>query len=285
MGNEASRNAPPLAAFAWLAAAAFLLAAPPARGQDAAAFFRQNCTSCHTIGGGRLVGPDLKNVTQRQDRAWLTRFVTQPKAVLDSGDPIALRLKQEVGGAVMPPIPGMTPALAAALLDMIDAESKLPKSQFIGLKLTDQPFGPADVERGRRIFTGLVRLTRSGPACVSCHTTRGLGGLGGGRLGPDLTKVYERLGGRQPLASWLQAPATQTMRPVFTRTPLTNEEILAVTAYLESEARTRSGGDGSSRLTFLLLGLGGAAIGLVAADAVWRKRLRGVRRFLLRGTR
>lgn len=42
---------------------------------------------------------------------------------------------------------------------------------------------------------------------------------------------------------------------------------------------------GTGRLTFLLFGLGGAILGLVAADAVWRKRLRGVRRFLLGGTR
>ena len=27
---------------------------PPARGQDTPDYFRQNCISCHTIGGGRL---------------------------------------------------------------------------------------------------------------------------------------------------------------------------------------------------------------------------------------
>jgi mono/diheme cytochrome c family protein len=36
--------------------------------QEAADFFRQNCISCHTVGGGRLTGPDLKNVTQRKER-------------------------------------------------------------------------------------------------------------------------------------------------------------------------------------------------------------------------
>ena len=42
--------------------------------QDTAAFFKQNCTSCHTIGGGRLTGPDLKDVTTRKDRAWFVQF-------------------------------------------------------------------------------------------------------------------------------------------------------------------------------------------------------------------
>ena len=36
--------------------------------QEAEDFFRQNCVSCHTVGGGRLTGPDLKNVTGRKER-------------------------------------------------------------------------------------------------------------------------------------------------------------------------------------------------------------------------
>lgn len=261
-------------------------AAAQAGDAEAAAVFRQSCTACHTIGGGRLVGPDLKDVAERQSRDWLVRFIDQPKAVLDSGDPYAAKLKQESGGAVMPPVPGMTPALAGRLLDLIAAESQLEKSQFAGLKITDEPFGPADVERGRGLFTGRVRLANGGPACVSCHATGGLGGLGGGRLAPDLTKAYERLGGRQSLAAWLQSPATATMRPLFANNAMTGDEVMAMTAYLEDEARTRSGAAaGTGRLTFLLLGLGGAVLGLIAADAVWRKRLRGVRRFLLGGTR
>jgi mono/diheme cytochrome c family protein len=54
-------------------------------GQDAAEFFRQNCTTCHTIGGGRLTGPDLKGVLQRKPRAWLLDFIMDPQAVLDRG--------------------------------------------------------------------------------------------------------------------------------------------------------------------------------------------------------
>jgi len=43
-------------------------AAATGSSQEAADFFRQNCISCHTVGGGRLTGPDLKNVTQRKER-------------------------------------------------------------------------------------------------------------------------------------------------------------------------------------------------------------------------
>jgi mono/diheme cytochrome c family protein len=268
---------------AGLILAACLLLPGAAQGQDAATVFRQSCMSCHTIGGGKLVGPDLKNVTQRKDRAWLIDFVADPKRVLDSGDPYAMKLKEEAGGAVMPPIAGMNRQRAEQLLALIEAESRLPKSQFVGLHITDEPFTPADVARGKAIFTGQTKLARGGASCLSCHTVRGIGGLGGGRLGPDLTLVYERMKGRKALASWLLAPATPTMQPVFAGTPLTNEEILPLVAYFEDAARRGGEDQGTSRLGFLLLGLGGAVLGLAAADGVWKNRFRAVRRPLAKG--
>ena len=60
--------------------------------QETADYFRQNCASCHTIGGGRLTGPDLKNVWERQDEEWLRSFILNPQAKLDSGDAYALQL-------------------------------------------------------------------------------------------------------------------------------------------------------------------------------------------------
>lgn len=264
-------------------AVALVLAANVARADDAAIYFRQNCTSCHTIGGGRLVGPDLKNVTQRQQRVWLQSFIANPKAKLDAGDLYVLKLKEEARGAVMPNISGINETIAASLLTLIDNESKLPKSQFIGLSIGDQPFTPADIQNGYRIFTGGRRLANGGPPCISCHTVQGVGGLGGGQLAPDLTKVYERLKGRKGLAAWLQAPATPTMRPVFLNASITNDEIVPLVAYFESSARKPPAPQDASQLTFFFLGLGGSVLGFAGADFFWRKRFRGVRKNLTRG--
>ena len=63
--------------------------------QEAVGTFRQSCMSCHTVGGGRLVGPDLKNVEERQNREWLVGFIMDPKGVLAGGDPYALQLKDD----------------------------------------------------------------------------------------------------------------------------------------------------------------------------------------------
>lgn len=268
-----------------LAFCAALLLAMPAQAQESADYFRQNCMSCHTIGGGRLTGPDLKNVSERQDRDWLARFILNPQGVIDSGDAYAGKLLQEARGVMMPTIAGITQDRTLALLDMIDAESQLEESQFIGLQLSDRPFTDKDVELGRSLFTGAKPLDGGGPACISCHTVKGLGMLGGGRLGVDLTRVYERLEGRRNLASWLLAPATATMQPVFRDHPLTSDEILALVALFERSA-TEGGEDSPAPLlSFFLFGLGGAVVGLLLLDSTWKNRLRAVRRPLLESMR
>lgn len=252
--------------------------------QEAADFFRQNCASCHTIGGGRITGPDLKGVTQRKDRDWLVRFLNGPQAMIDSGDPYAAKLQQEARGVVMPTVSGMSSQRASALLDMIEAESKLERSQFAGLNLSDQPFTPADVQRGMDLFRGTIKLAGGGPSCISCHTVKNVAALGGGRLGPDLTLVYERLGGRKALASWLQAPALPTMQATFGKQALQSREIVALVAYLEDAARKGGQDDSVSVLNFFLMSLGGAAIGLVVFDVVWKRRFRSVRRALVQAS-
>jgi len=166
---------------------------------------------------------------------------------------------------------------------MIEAESALEKSQFEGVKFSDRPFTAADVDLGHRLFTGTQRLKNGGPPCMSCHTVRGLTLLGGGRLGVDLTKVSERIGGRKPLSAWLVSPATVTMQPVFKRHPLEAEEILPLVAYFEDAARQAGDDNSVAPLTFFLMGLGGMVLVLGLFDVLWKNRFRAVRRPMVSG--
>ena len=259
-----------LAMLLWLGGSALVSA------QDPAVFFRTNCYSCHTIGGGRVTGPDLKNVLQRQERRWLVTFMQNPKEVIDSGDPTAVQLAKEARGVIMPRVPGMSQSLAEALLDMIEKESQLEESHFMGLQISDRPISPEEIAQGRNIFLGARRLANGGPACVSCHSVTGLDGLGGGRIGPDLTKVYERLGGRRALASWLLAPATPTMSSVFRNRPFAQEDITAIAAFLEDEAKNNAEADPTAqRSALLFIGLLGTAVCLAAGGRIWKDRSRG----------
>jgi mono/diheme cytochrome c family protein len=263
------------------ACAASLAAAPEARAQAPADFFRQNCASCHTIGGGRLTGPDLKDVTRRRDRAWLERFLQNPKAVIDAGDPYALELQREARGVVMPTVPGMTPERARDLLGLVEEHSALPRSPFAGLGITDRPFTPADVAFGRSLFAGARPLAGGGPACASCHGLATVAGLGGGRLGPDLTRVYERLGNRKAVGAWLAAPATPTMQSVLRGRALRPEEILGLLAAIEEAAGRGLPPDAGPGPAFFLLGLGAAVASRGLLGWGFHHRFTAVRRPLV----
>lgn len=264
-----------------LASCLSVLAIPHAAGQDTPDYFRQNCISCHTIGGGRLTGPDLKDVTKRQDRQWLARFLMNPRSVIDSGDPYAKKLFEESRNVPMPTPPGITNERAEKLLDLIEAESLLEESKFKGLQISTAPFTDADRVRGKDIFLGPHRLEAGGTACVSCHGMHDTPALGGGRLGPDLTNVYERLKGRAALSAWLMAPGTETMQPIFRNHPLSADEIHALVAYFESTAAERPANSSTDQVAFLLSGLVGAVLGVFFLDALWKRRFQSVRRLLV----
>jgi cytochrome c2 len=45
-------------------------------------FRTRGCTSCHTVGAGKLLGPDLKGVGTRHDENWLRSWLADPAAVI-----------------------------------------------------------------------------------------------------------------------------------------------------------------------------------------------------------
>ncbi len=250
--------------------------------QDASDFFAEKCASCHTIGGGKLVGPDLKGLLERQpDRDWLVRFIRDPKSMIDGGDPYALKIYDESNGVLMTTVAGIDVDRATGLIDLIEEESALEVSQFRGLQVDDRPFTDVDRELGSDLFSGRTRFVNGGPACIGCHTVRGIGGLGGGRLGPDLTKVYERLGGRTPLNAWLYSPPTEVMTSVFSGHTIEDNERRGLVSYLEHTATSVGDDDSNARLNFFLIGLGCAVFGLAVFDGIWRRRFRAVRRPLV----
>ena len=96
----------------------------PTRLQKDAALFQSKCSKCHTIGRGDRVGPDLKGLSERREKAWVIGFITKTGSYLDS-DPEAKKLLAKFNGVRMEDT-GMSEAQAAALLGYIDAASKGP---------------------------------------------------------------------------------------------------------------------------------------------------------------
>lgn len=74
----------------------------PLGGLPGQALFIKTCGSCHTVGKGARVGPDLAGLTTRRTRSWITSYVTGPEKMRAAGDPVALELQNRFRAVRMP---------------------------------------------------------------------------------------------------------------------------------------------------------------------------------------
>jgi mono/diheme cytochrome c family protein len=185
------------------------------------------------------------------------------------------KLKREEGELVA--AAARTPARAPALAVAPPSTTPLPappKPEPVAIATVpaDRPFTSEDVVRGRELFLGHQPLANGGTACITCHAIHGCNWPEGGRLGPELTKVYERVGGRTGLIAHLWAHATPLMQPAFQQHGLESEEVLALTAYLEDTDRHEVEDTSPFPLRFLLMGLGGTVLGLATVGTFWFRK-------------
>lgn len=145
------------------------------------------------------------------------------------------------------------------------------------------PLPPGDPIRGKELFTGVLRFENGGPPCQACHSIGGIGALGGGQLGPDLTPLGAAVGQNPqaiPVIADILTPPNfggrPTMRAVWTPHPLTDQEKADIIAFLEQAALAKR----PTGVLLILLGIAalGTVLFWVIAALIWRKRLVEVRR-------
>jgi protein SCO1/2 len=117
---------------AWLSSWQYAPATPISSYADApkpAAFdfgaytYARRCGACHTIGGGETLAPDLLGVTDRRDRAWLTRFIAAPNQMRTEGDSAALALRAKYPRVQMPNLT-LTDEEVTAVIDFVRERSR-----------------------------------------------------------------------------------------------------------------------------------------------------------------
>jgi mono/diheme cytochrome c family protein len=246
--------------------------------EDGRAIFDQLCAGCHTLGGGDAAGPDLEGLPERRDQAWVEAFISDPTAVIDSGDSYAKELADRFPAAM--PTLGLSDAQLAAIVAYLEFTATAPTDTTTETTPTQPaPLPVGDEDRGKRLFEGRDSIEAGGPACLSCHSIAGVGALGGGQLGPDLTGAAGRLGGEDGLAAWLTAIPSPTMAPIFGNRELSDQERADLAAFIGGASNAERGSGQLLKLIGLAVGV--ALLIAVVAGAIWRHRLGGVRRPLV----
>jgi len=252
--------------FVALAALVIVLGVPTtASAQSALADFAV-CAACHTVGGGKLVGPDLAGVAERRSEEWLIAFIKSPKSMIDSGDETAKGLLAEHNNVLMPDNPQLDDARIRALLAHI-AEGGGGGGGGEVEAIPDRPATPEDVANGRAMFEGRIRFENRGPACFSCHNADeyGLGGV----LAADLSDVVSRMGGVKVVQVFIQGQGAAVMRAAYVEDPLTPMEIFSVAAYLEDANREAVAAPKPFGLKLFVAGFGAFVVLMGLYWALW----------------
>lgn len=238
--------------------------------QDGADLFKRTCAPCHSIGGGRLVGPDLAGVTKKADKVWLTKFIKNSADVIKSGDPQAVAIGKEFNNLLMPPFGGNDNELSSIITYI---ESKEGSAQSAVADTFLNAASMENVIRGRALFSGNVPLKNSGSPCITCHSVHDVAGVGGS-LAKSLNLSFFMLKG-QGIKALLQSPPFPAMTTTYIAHPLNDQEIYDLAAYLKNISQTMVKGQATqSTFPFLLLGIGGWCVFMLLLFGLWRLRKR-----------
>lgn len=215
-----------VAIFFFLSMIPFLLIA-----QDSESTFKTNCSGCHTIGGGRLVGPDLKGITEKRNKEWIKKFIKNSYALIESGDADAVAIAKEYNNMPMPPSTLSDAEIEGIYkyLEISSAETSSPKVAVDYLKDSKDE----NVINGYELFIGEKFFKNKGVSCIACHNTDQFGS--GGRLAKNLTVSFNNIGAAG-IKSMLVSPAFPAMINSYKSNVLTDEEIFNLTSYLRATA-------------------------------------------------
>ncbi len=69
---------------------------------DGKYIYKTRCLTCHSIGAGDGIGPDLYGVTDRRGDAWLRRWIAEPNKMIKEKDPIIMDMMKRYNNIMMP---------------------------------------------------------------------------------------------------------------------------------------------------------------------------------------
>ena len=235
--------------------------------QGGEATFKESCASCHTIGRGKLVGPDLANVKDRHSDEWIKKFVKSSQTVIKSGDKYADSLFKAFIQMPMPDHPNMTDAQIEGIIAYISDKSSASSTGTATVALP-----PGNSKAGKELFVGNVRFTNRGAACNSCHNVDMKGFMSGGALGKDLTHAITRLSPEGVAGIVTGLPFPQ-MKETYNKRPLTPQEVSNIVAFLQTADKTSPVKTTSVAGNYLIVwGAAGFVILLILFSIFWMRR-------------
>ncbi len=251
-----------------------------ATAQDGEALFK-TCAACHSVGGGRMIGPDLKGVTSLRSNEWLVKFIQSSSSLINSGDPDAKALFEEYNRVPMPDN-NLTGEQINQILAFIDGPPATgsaitdPKQAAMQRKIDSllNTGSSRDIMMGHDLFNGLERFTNGGAPCFSCHNATYNRLARGGTLAKDLTKAFTRLNGFAGIKGIVETPPYPSMQETYNNRPVTVEEIAYIQLFLKAADAQNEKDTGADKAWFLYSSSTAGVFAAMAIFILWFRRRR-----------
>ncbi len=242
--------------------------------EETAELFKLKCGICHTIGGGRLVGPDLVNIQDKREEGWLVDFIRSSQTMVKNEDPDAVAIYEEYNKVLMPD-PMISDTEIKALLGYIAEESG--GGTEGGEAKTDaapeqvsaiEDATPDNLENGKNLFEGRVRFANGGPSCISCHNDLSSTFFAENSYSTkDISMSFANLGEKGTKAI-LENPPFPVMAKAFEGRELEEGEVRDLLVFLKNSGAN----DAKMTSGYMLYGLLGAFALIVLFGGFWYNR-------------
>ena len=249
--------------------------------QDGEQLFQQ-CKACHTIGQGKLLGPDLLNVSKKRDAVWLKNFIKSSQTLVKIGDADAVALFEEYNKLPMLDY-NLPDADINAIIKYIDSFSTsdsedgatssaadslaaVKNTEYLAIIDTDE-----NEAKGKALFQGKRKFKNGGASCVSCHHVSHPEAIQGGLLAMDLTNTFSRIGGLAGIKGIIDFPPYPAMKDAYQHASLTEEESVQVQVFLMRADKNDIVSE-TSISDLMKQGIFSVVILLVVISLVWFKR-------------
>jgi len=208
---------------------------------NGASIFKTHCVVCHADDGGGGVGPNMTDAYwihggSIKNLFWVIKNGVPAKGMISWENQLSPEDIRDVASYILT-LQGTSPvnpkaAQGELYIDTVEVENP-------GSALTDDRPGIEsvvdsldNVEIGRGLFSGSIRFSEGGPACITCHNVTEEILPKGALIAPDLTNVYTRLD--QPtLYKVITKPYHLTMQEAFQGRGLMESEVDYLVAYFE----------------------------------------------------
>lgn len=252
------------------------------RAQDGEQLFQQ-CKACHTIGQGKLLGPDLLDISKKRDKVWLKNFIKSSQTMIKNGDADAIAIFEEYNKLPMMDY-NLPDADLEAMIKYIESfstddseegETTATSNDSIAAVQAAEYLASIDTEenrkKGKELFEGSRKFKNGGASCVSCHHVNTKDAVQGGLLAADLTKSFTRIGGLPGIKGIIEFPPYPAMKDAYQHAALTEDESVQLQVFL-MHADADDYASTSTVLDFVKQGLIGMLVLLVVISLVWFKR-------------